>query len=343
LGIRFLIKYLEESSMNTLVIGDIHGCYFELQALLDKAGLTGGDQIIAVGDIVDRGPETPEVLGFFQSTPGAQSVMGNHERKHVRGGRGEIQLSNSQRISKIQLGDAYPEALQWMGGMPLFLELSEAVVVHAYLEPGVPLLEQNPTVLCGTMGGEKHMRANYDRPWYELYAGEQPVIVGHKGYTSSNQPFIYKDKVFGLDTNCVTGNSLTGLLLPAFQIISVPSRGNLWRSVRQAHRVAKKPAVVRVMESWSEEENAALAELIERVKSASQVILARLQFTPGYNELKPRQQAMLYGEMAGDGLAAVLLQLARVGRLDPEIARKVIRNAALISGIVSQVDRFLSE
>ena len=50
--------------MNTLVIGDIHGCYDELQTLLDKAGLSSGDKIVAVGDIVDRGPETPEVLGF---------------------------------------------------------------------------------------------------------------------------------------------------------------------------------------------------------------------------------------------------------------------------------------
>lgn len=45
--------------MQTLVIGDIHGCYIELQALLEKAGLNEGDSIISVGDFVDRGPETP--------------------------------------------------------------------------------------------------------------------------------------------------------------------------------------------------------------------------------------------------------------------------------------------
>jgi hypothetical protein len=338
--------------MNTLVIGDIHGCFFELQALLDKAGLTSGDKILAVGDIVDRGPETPEVLDFFQNTPGAQTTMGNHERKHLRGSRGEVKLAESQRISKIQLGEAYPEALDWMSKLPLFLELPEAVIVHGFLEPGVPLLEQRPTVLCGSMSGEKRLRENYDRPWYELYAGERPVIVGHKGYTSSNQPFIYRDMVFGLDTNCVTGNSLTGLLLPAFQIISVRSRGNLWRSVRLAYRVAK-PAdarrrvthphdASRIMEPWSAEENAVLVELIGQAKSASEVILARLRGTPGYEELKPRQQAMLYAEMAGDGLAATLLQMARVGKLEPESFRKVIRKAALISDTSSQIDRLLS-
>jgi serine/threonine protein phosphatase 1 len=328
--------------MNTLVIGDIHGCYHELQALLDKAGLVSGDEIVAVGDIVDRGPETPEVLGFFQSTPGTQSIMGNHERKHIRGGRGEVKLSNSQSISKIQFGEAYPEALHWMSTLPLYLELPEAVIVHAYLEPGKVLPEQDPTILCGTMTGERRLRNNYDRPWYELYAGERPVIVGHKGYTSSNQPFIYRDMVFGLDTICVTGNSLSGILLPSFRILSVPSRGNLWRSVRQAYKVAKHPAAIRVVEPWPEQENAALVELIERATSASEVFLARLQSTPGYDELKPRQQAMLYAEIAGDGLAAVLLQMARVGKLNPDSARNVVRKAAFISDTVSQINQLVS-
>ena len=52
--------------MQTLVIGDIHGCYDEFQSLLDKAGLTDEDSIVSVGDCVDRGPDTPAVLKFFQ-------------------------------------------------------------------------------------------------------------------------------------------------------------------------------------------------------------------------------------------------------------------------------------
>ncbi|MBV6452010.1 MAG: Bis(5'-nucleosyl)-tetraphosphatase, symmetrical [Anaerolineales bacterium] len=52
--------------MQTLVVGDIHGCFDEFQALLDKAGLTDDDSIVSVGDCVDRGPDTPVVLRFFQ-------------------------------------------------------------------------------------------------------------------------------------------------------------------------------------------------------------------------------------------------------------------------------------
>ena len=73
--------------MQTLVIGDIHGCYEEFQSLLDKAGLTDEDSIVSVGDCVDRGPNTPAVLKFFQEEPDAKLIMGNHERKHVRADR----------------------------------------------------------------------------------------------------------------------------------------------------------------------------------------------------------------------------------------------------------------
>ncbi|MCX6082020.1 MAG: metallophosphoesterase, partial [Chloroflexi bacterium] len=207
--------------MQTLVIGDIHGCYIELQALLEKAGLVDGDSIFAVGDIVDRGPETPQVLDFFQQTPNAHSLMGNPARKHVRG------------ASQQQFGDAYPDAVAWMITLPLYIELAEAVIVHGYLEPGIPLAEQNPSVVCGTMGGDKILREHYERPWYEYHTGDKPVIVGHNNYNGTDQPFVYKDKVFGLDTDCVHGKPLTGLLLPAFRFISVPSRGNLWAEVRR--------------------------------------------------------------------------------------------------------------
>ncbi len=324
--------------LTTLVIGDIHGCYAELQAMLDRTGLGDDDDILAVGDIVDRGPETLQVLDFFRNTPNAHVLMGNHERKHVRASRGEIQLSLSQKISKHQLGDRYPDEVIWMNALPLYAETQEATVVHAYLEPKFPLADQTPSVLCGTMGGARLLHERYDRPWYELYDGDRPVIVGHQNYTNSNQPFIYQDRVFGLDTSCVMGKALTGILLPSFRIVSVPSRGNRWERIRREYKAAKKPGATPSNEPWSEQDNAALAELIERVKTASESILARLRFTPRYGQLKPRQQAKAYAEMVGNGSSAVLMQMARLGKLNLESARKVVRNAALISDIARRID-----
>lgn len=311
--------------MQILVIGDIHGCYVELQALLEKAGLSDGDPIISVGDFVDRGPETPQVLNYFQQTPNTHALMGNHERKHVRAARHEVKLSISQQISRQQLGDSYSDAVAWMSTLPLHIELAEAVVVHGYLEPGIPLTQQNPSVVCGTMGGDKILRERYDRPWYELYSGDKPVIVGHNNYTKTDQPFVYKDKVFGLDTDCVHGKQLTGLLLPAFRFVSVPSRGNLWAQVRRTYQRPRANSQ-RPVFSWSKQDDQALLQLIEWIQRDNVDLLARLQSIPGFFELTPRTQAKLYAAETGKGKRANLLQLARLGKLDLELGRKILKD-----------------
>ena len=179
--------------MRTFVIGDIHGCYEELHELLEKSGLTSGDSIITLGDIVDRGPETPQVLNFFRSHPEASSLMGNHERKHLRWSRGELSPAISQRISREQIGSEYPGALRWMETLPLWIELPEAILIHGYLEPSVPLQDQRSQVLTGTMGGEHYLRTHYGRPWHELWDGDKPVFVGHLDYLRTGEPFVYRD------------------------------------------------------------------------------------------------------------------------------------------------------
>ncbi len=323
--------------MQTLVIGDIHGCYDELQALLDKAGLTEGAAIVSVGDCVDRGPDTPAVLEFFQKTPNAFLIMGNHERKHVRAGRHEVKLAQSQKISRIQFGETYPDALAFMSTLSLYLDLPEALVVHGYFEPGLPLSQQRSTVLCGTMGGDKHLRTAYDRPWYELYDGEKPLLVGHYNYLDRDQPFVYRDRVFGLDTDCVTGRTLTGLLLPSFRFISVPSRANHWAQVRQRYseetKASHKQAVTVMV--WNDEDEKALLHLIDRVREKANSIMLELRSEPGFDDLSVRKQAKRFSAEAGNGVYAALLHLARLNQLNSATARKVLKSPEKLSTILN--------
>jgi len=312
--------------MQTLVIGDIHGCYDELQSLLDKAGLSDADTIISIGDCIDRGPETPEVLSFFRERPNAKLIMGNHERKHVRASRHEVKLARSQQISKIQFGTAYSDALAFMSGLPIYLDLPEAILTHGYFEPGISCEQQNPSVLCGTMGGENYLQTHYDQPWYELYDGDKPIVVGHKNYTDTDHPFVYQDRVFGLDTSCVTGKALTGLLLPAFRFVSVPSRGNHWMHVSRMYPKPEKHLQPRpAPAAWAEVEEHALVDLIQKVYQANEIILRDLQSDPGYAGTNPREQVRMFGEAVGNGKLATLLQLARVGKLDVELAHKILK------------------
>lgn len=220
--------------MACLVVGDIHGCYAEFQTLLDRAGLSAGDTIIAVGDLFDRGPEPAAVLAFFQTTPGAHALMGNHERKHVRSWRGELPPAASQTITRQILGEAaYPAAVMFMEGLPRWCRLPEATIVHGFWEPGVPLEMQREDVLVGTLVGEAYLKARGCWPWYAHYDGEQPLVVGHRDYSGRLQPFIYRDRVFGLDARCCYGGALAGLLLPAFRLLVVPSRGDHWGALQR--------------------------------------------------------------------------------------------------------------
>jgi len=325
--------------MQTLIIGDIHGCYAELWSLLENAGLSDGDLIVAAGDIVDRGPETPQVVSFFQQSRNALTLMGNHERKHIRSAKGEVALSLSQQISKIQLGDVYPTVLKWLSSLPLYVDLPEAVVVHGYLELGIPLGEQNPMVLCGTMGGEKILHQRYDQPWYALYCGDKPVVVGHKNYTKSSLPFIYQDKVFGLDTDCVHGKALTGLLLPSFRIVSVPSRGNMWLQVRRSvARPVRQPSTPKVMGHWDELNELALARLVETIQHASETLLTKLhENIPAYSDLPLRKQAKLFAAEAGSGAWGALINLARQGKCDPDTARRILKTPAALHELITNI------
>jgi serine/threonine protein phosphatase 1 len=213
---------------NTLIIGDIHGCHAELLELLDRAGIGEGDLVVSVGDLVDRGPDPRKVLDWFRARPGSVVLCGNHERKHVRG-----VLSYSQQVTRLQLGERYADDVRWMSGLPYHFEREDVRVVHWGLFPGVPLDEVPEEVRAGTTSGDARLRERFgDRPWYELYDDDKPVVFGHM--VVGPDPLVVRDRVFGIDTGACHGMRLTGLLLPAVRIVSVPARANHWAAVREA-------------------------------------------------------------------------------------------------------------
>ncbi|MBI2301460.1 MAG: metallophosphoesterase [Armatimonadetes bacterium] len=178
-------------TMHRLIIGDIHGCWDELQELLDRAGLSDGDEVISLGDFVDRGLGTPQVLAFFRDGPGRLAVQGNHERKHWRSFRGETDAALSQRITRWQLGDeGYPAVCDWLERLPTWIDLPEALCVHGMFEPGLPVNQQRVTVIVGTMSGDAHLLRTYDSPWYELYDGDKPILVGHHNINGGTEPYV---------------------------------------------------------------------------------------------------------------------------------------------------------
>lgn len=215
--------------MNTLIIGDIHGCYDELRDLLDKAALSSDDQIIAVGDLVNRGPNSAAVLDFFRRQPNTRSIRGNHEYGHIRAHQKQSPKPKlSTLLTRWQLGADYDNAVAYMESLPVHLDLPDALLVHAYMEPRIPLDEQEDRMLMGTSGATSDLQKTYSKPWYTYYNGGKPLIVGHKDMSGRQEPFVYKDRVYGIDTGCVYGGQLTGLLLPEFRFITVLAREPYW-------------------------------------------------------------------------------------------------------------------
>jgi hypothetical protein len=329
--------------MKTLIIGDIHGCFSELQELLDKAGIAVDDRIIALGDIVDRGPNSVQVLDFFSNHSSRLSLMGNHERKHIRGARHEVHLALSQIISREEFGAGYPQALEQMGRFSLFLDLSEAVLVHGYLEPGVPLEQQRDTVLCGTMSGDHYLRSQYEQPWYALYNGDKPVIVGHHDHLRNGQPFIYQ-RVYCLDTSCVHGGTLTGLLLPEFKLVSVPSRRDYWRETRQKFAMTKSPQQAvppkrTLPDGWDDASEQILEKIAVLAQAESQRILAELQNDPGFSKSTPREQAKAYAAAVGSEMPwAALLHQARNGEIRLDTARRLFKSQVEVRDLLSKLN-----
>ncbi len=250
--------------MQTLVIGDIHGCYKELLQLLAAAQLTEADWLISLGDIVDRGPDSVQVYDFLRQRPNTIVVMGNHERKHLR-----QTLSYSQEIVKLQFGDRYPEFLAWARQLPYYHETEDAIFVHAAVANDTPLQDQREEVLCGCTTEEKYLEKQFGKLyWSHTYTGVKPVIVGH--HRVGDQPLIINQKVYGIDTGVCHGSRLTGLILPNFEIVQVQAPKDYWREEIEKWQLPVLKA--KPWDSYKWEKIKSLCE--EYRKSANQALTA---------------------------------------------------------------------
>jgi serine/threonine protein phosphatase 1 len=197
-----------------IIIGDVHGCYFELRALLEELGLRPSDRLFFVGDLITEGPANREVLDFVRATRHCASVLGNSELALLRFWRGRnLSLTRPQLQVMAALGDAFPRYMEWVAGFPRLIETSDFIVVHAGLRPGVALDKQKVDDLT-------HLRVLEDSgiPWFDQYDGKTAVF-GHWVFDTP----VWRKSAIGIDTGCVYGNSLSAVILPERRMVSVPA------------------------------------------------------------------------------------------------------------------------
>jgi hypothetical protein len=205
----------------TIVVGDIHGCCDELTDLIDLIKPQPDDRLIAVGDLITKGPKSREVLDWLISDKRWSSVVGNHDRKIRQKLRGEpIRLTYEQAEALRQLQPNSQKYADFLRSLPYTIDLGSHLVVHAGLRPGVDLDKQMAADMTEirTMGADPPRRRGL--PWYAVYRGPQTVLFGH---WPSKEPRRAAYAI-GLDTGCVYGGKLTALVVESGEFVSVPAR-----------------------------------------------------------------------------------------------------------------------
>ena len=123
--------------MATYAIGDIQGCYAALIGLLDKTGFNQTrDRVWLVGDLVNRGPQSLEVLRFVKGLGNAATVvLGNHDLHLIMRADGHGRSSSEDTFDDVLAAPDRDELMSWLRARPLFHQDGEYAMVHAGLLP----------------------------------------------------------------------------------------------------------------------------------------------------------------------------------------------------------------
>jgi protein phosphatase len=236
------------------IIGDVHGCYDELCSLLEVLGYnvdkenaslisapmttnangyTRFRKPVFVGDLVDRGPKSPQVLRLVMNMVNnglALCVPGNHDAKLLRYLNGKnVQLKHGLEQTVAQLTSETPEFLEsvksFIDGLisHYVLDDGKLVVAHAGLKESMQGRGSGAVrefCLYGETTGETDefgLPIRYN--WAMEYKGRAMVVYGHTPVPTAQ----WLNNTIDIDTGCVFGASLTALRYPERELVSVPA------------------------------------------------------------------------------------------------------------------------
>lgn len=250
------------------IIGDVHGCYDELRALLAVLGyvVSGtreapdvvpppGRRALFLGDLVDRGPDSPGVLRLVMhmvERGHALCVPGNHDMKLVRKLRGrDIKLAHGLAQTMEQLEREPPEQLlriaSFLDGLVSHLVLDDGklVVAHAGLREdfqGRSSGRVRAFCLYGDTTGEiDEFGMPVRLSWATEYRGRAMVVYGHTPTPEAE----WINRTICIDTGCVFGGKLTALQYPERELVDVPAAAVYYEPVRPiAPPLPERPAEV---------------------------------------------------------------------------------------------------
>jgi serine/threonine protein phosphatase 1 len=209
-----------------IAIGDVHGCFQELDELLQRLAPRKDDRLIFLGDLVNRGPDSNKVIDLVRQYNGF-SLLGNHELRLLQykksGSKDLLKEGDIETVERLR-----PEDWAMMENMPLthYIEDLNTVFVHGGFLPNEPWQKQPAQVVTRiqVIDEQGKPRKRADCPtcpaWADLWSGPPFVVYGH-----TPRAEIYKLKwSVGIDTACVQGGHLTAYVLPEKRFVQVKAK-----------------------------------------------------------------------------------------------------------------------
>jgi serine/threonine protein phosphatase 1 len=171
---------MNEVNPRRIIIGDIHGYYQGLMRLLEEIAPTPEDQIYFLGDLIDRGPQSAQVVEFVKQN-NYRCLLGNHELMllNVVGNNfNSNQIIQSwlfsggqATITSYQAAQIPQDHLEWFKNLPIYMDLGDVWLTHAGVDPNKPVTEQTADDLCW-IRDEFH---SMELPYFT----NKLIIVGH--------------------------------------------------------------------------------------------------------------------------------------------------------------------
>lgn len=237
------------------IIGDIHGCFDELLSLLSKLDykISGSDmetrviappgrRVIFLGDLVDRGPKSPEVLNLVMNmveSGDAICVPGNHDVKLMKKLKGRnVKIAYGLAETLEQLESHSEEFKEKVAGFidslvsHFVLDRGNLVVSHAGMKAryqGRSSGRVREFALYGDTTGETDeygLPVRYE--WANDYRGDAMVVYGHTPVGEAQ----WTNRTINIDTGCVFGGQLTALRYPEREIVSVEALKEYYDSIK---------------------------------------------------------------------------------------------------------------
>jgi bis(5'-nucleosyl)-tetraphosphatase (symmetrical) len=209
--------------MEIYAVGDIQGCYNELEQMLELVVFDKKkDQLWLVGDLVNRGADSLSVLRLVKSMGNsAITVLGNHDLHLLAVAAGVAELHHSDTLDEILQAPDRDELLTWLRHQRMLHVQDKYVLLHAGLLPewSMRICTPQGEMQFKFKGEVSDVPAGY-LPWFDVSqraSASATVVLGHW----SALGLINKHNVIALDTGCLWGGALTAIRLSDRKIFQV--------------------------------------------------------------------------------------------------------------------------